>query len=141
MPLNQMSMPPPEAVLSITACVHAQQELYRWPSVAAAGRKALHLRYKLLPYLYTAFHTAHETGDPVARPLFYHWPQDRDAHSADGQFLLGDSILVTPVLQQVMLSHRHTSSCVGYDFGSDVIRTNSTATKSASLRSANSWCA
>ncbi|KAK9804037.1 hypothetical protein WJX73_006346 [Symbiochloris irregularis] len=76
------------------------QELYRWPSVQEAGKKALGLRYRLLPHMYTAFQRAHEQGTPVARPLFYHWPADEHAHKAHGQFLLGHDILITPVLTE-----------------------------------------
>lgn len=86
-------------LLTMRACTG--QELYRWPSVQEAGKKALALRYQLLPHMYTAFQKSHAQGTPVARPLFYHWPEDEEAHRADGQFLLGNNILVTPVLTEV----------------------------------------
>lgn len=48
----------------------------------------------------SAFHEAHETGAPVARPVFWADPRDGTARDADGQFLLGDSVLVSPVLTE-----------------------------------------
>ncbi|KAK9824327.1 hypothetical protein WJX72_009486 [[Myrmecia] bisecta] len=76
------------------------QELYRWPSVADAGRRALGMRYRMLPYLYTAFHDSVKFGCPVARPLFFGYPADLQTHSIDEQFLLGDSVLISPALHQ-----------------------------------------
>lgn len=52
------------------------QELYRWPEVADAGRKALALRYALLPYLYTAMHDAARSGCPAMRALWFNYPSD-----------------------------------------------------------------
>lgn len=47
------------------------QEPYRFSEAAQrAMRKALGLRYALLPHLYTLFHAAHARGETVARPLF-----------------------------------------------------------------------
>lgn len=77
------------------------QELYRWEAVADAARTALGLRYKLLPTLYTTFKHSHDTGVPIARPLFFGWPHDPVTHTTDQQFMLGDSILVSPVLEEV----------------------------------------
>ncbi|EIE26263.1 hypothetical protein COCSUDRAFT_64412 [Coccomyxa subellipsoidea C-169] len=76
------------------------QELYRWPKVTEAGRNALGLRYQLLPYLYTAFRHTAGHGCPLARPLFFGWPQDATARDVDSQWLMGDSVLVTPVLDE-----------------------------------------
>ena len=79
------------------------QELYLWESVADAGRRAIKMRYRLLPHLYTAFHKAHKQGSPVAQPLWYAWPQDAATHSIDDQWLFGD-VLISPILDQV-ISH------------------------------------
>ena len=80
-----------------------RQELYQWPSVAEAGRRALGLRYRLLTYMYYHFDRAAAAGAPVARPLWFEFPADAAARGADSQWLLGDSVLVSPVLEQARL--------------------------------------
>jgi len=76
------------------------QELYRWASVAALGRKYINLRYTLLPLYYTLFYEANSgRGGTVLRPLWFEFPDSTTA-SIDQQFMLGSSLLVTPVLQQ-----------------------------------------
>ncbi|DBB03399.1 TPA: hypothetical protein ACH3X3_010764 [Trebouxia sp. C0006] len=77
----------------------APQELYEWESVADAGRRAIKMRYQLLPHLYTAFHQANKQGTPVARPLWFAYPQDPATHAIDDQWLFGD-VLVTPILDE-----------------------------------------
>lgn len=59
-----------------------------------------HVHLQLLPYLYSEFMETHRTGVPVARPLIFAAPADPQARAAEGQWLLGDSVLVSPVLKQ-----------------------------------------
>lgn len=76
------------------------QEPYIWASVAQASRDAMAIRYSLLPYIYTVFEEAHETGSTVMRALAWEFSGEPWLASAEQQFLLGGSILVTPVLAQ-----------------------------------------
>ena len=87
------------------------QELYQWPSVAEAGRRALGLRYRLLTYMYYHFDRAAAAGAPVARPLWFEFPADASARSVDSQWLLGDSVLVSPVLEQARQLSQLTRPC------------------------------
>ena len=63
------------------------------------NRQSIELRYRLLPYFYNAFHQAAETGLPVMRALLLDYPGDPIAVQAEDEFLLGDDLLVAPVLK------------------------------------------
>ncbi|KAI1175178.1 glycoside hydrolase family 31 protein [Nemania sp. FL0916] len=76
------------------------QEFYRWPVVAAAAKKAIDARYRLLDYFYTALHGAATTGAPVVQPLFFAYPEDENAFGIDLQWLYGDALLVSPVTDE-----------------------------------------
>lgn len=75
------------------------QEAYVWSSVIDASKTAMAIRFQLLPYMYTLFYLAHTTGSTVMRALVWEFPNDPSLAGADRQFMLGPSILVTPVLE------------------------------------------
>ncbi|KAI9705826.1 MAG: hypothetical protein M1836_005232 [Candelina mexicana] len=74
------------------------QEPYAWASVIDATKRAMAIRYALLPYMYTLFYNAHTRGETVMRALSWEFPNDPSLAAADRQFLLGPGLLITPVL-------------------------------------------
>ena len=80
-------------------------------------RKYLDLRYRLLPYTYSAVRDAHETGLPVMRALWVHYPNDPKAVSTSDEYLWGRDILIAPVTEAGATSKQvYLPEGVWYDF-------------------------
>ncbi|MGW1257591.1 glycoside hydrolase family 31 protein [Streptomyces sp. NPDC002513] len=62
------------------------------------ARVALGERRRLLPYFVTLAHLARRTGAPYVRPLWWGESEDRALRDCEDAFLLGDALLVAPVL-------------------------------------------
>lgn len=74
--------------------------VYNSPEFVTEMRFWHWLRMNLQPYLMaTAFRCAAEKV-PMMRPLVYEWPRDKAARQVENEFLLGDAILVAPLLEE-----------------------------------------
>ncbi|MER6693671.1 glycoside hydrolase family 31 protein [Streptomyces minutiscleroticus] len=62
------------------------------------ARAALAGRRRLLPHFVTLAHLARRTGVPVVRPVWWAAPEDRALRDCEDAFLLGECLLVAPVL-------------------------------------------
>ncbi len=63
-----------------------------------AVRAALQLRRRLMPYIYTQVWHSCQEGIPLMRPMFWDDPNDPSLWEIDDQFMLGDALLVAPVV-------------------------------------------
>lgn len=63
-------------------------------------RAAIELRYRLMPYLYAVAAQAVEYGYPMVRPLASVSPAEEALWEVDDAFMLGDALLVAPVLTE-----------------------------------------
>jgi alpha-glucosidase (family GH31 glycosyl hydrolase) len=82
-------------------------------------RKYLELRYRMLPYLYSAVHECATKGMPIMRALWLHFPDDPKAVECGDQYLWGRSVLVAPVVEKGATTRRvYLPRSTWYDFWS-----------------------
>jgi alpha-glucosidase/alpha-D-xyloside xylohydrolase len=80
-------------------------------------RKYLELRYRMLPYLYSAVHECATTGMPIMRPLWLHFPNDPKSVECGDEYLWGKNVLVAPVVEAGATSRRlYLPPASWYDF-------------------------
>ncbi len=82
---------------------HCTHNLERMPwafglEAETDARNYINMRYRLLPVFYAAAHENYETGEPLLRRLDLDHPDYPEARR-DDEYLLGQYILVAPVLQ------------------------------------------
>jgi alpha-glucosidase len=63
------------------------------------NRRAIELRYELLPQIYNVMQESSVTGLPAFRPMLLEYPDDPATYQMDDQFLFGRDLLVAPVLR------------------------------------------
>jgi alpha-glucosidase (family GH31 glycosyl hydrolase) len=72
----------------------------RNPAIEPICKKYLELRYRLMPYLYSAVRATCETALPIVRALWLHYPDDPIAIARGDEYLYGRDILVAPVIEK-----------------------------------------
>ena len=71
-------------------------------------RRYAELRMRLLPYYNTLAHESHLTGIPIMRPLMLEFPEDARLLRVDDQIMLGEHLLICPVVEQGAKSRKIT---------------------------------
>jgi alpha-D-xyloside xylohydrolase len=60
-------------------------------------RRAVELRYRLMPYIYAQARASSDSGYPMLRALFFEYPHDPTSWRIDDEYLFGSDLLVAPL--------------------------------------------
>jgi alpha-glucosidase (family GH31 glycosyl hydrolase) len=81
---------------------HAQEDVasevaYKDVHTKAKAKKAVELRYQLLPYNYTLAFENNQKGAPLMRPLFFEEPTNEKLLNEKESYFWGDAFLIKPI--------------------------------------------
>lgn len=82
-----------------TALGTREQECYQFAHIEDF-RHVIGVRYRLIPYLYSAYLKAVEQDEMYLRQLGFDFPDDRRAVETEDQLFLGDEAMIAPVYTQ-----------------------------------------
>ncbi|XP_015908021.1 myogenesis-regulating glycosidase [Parasteatoda tepidariorum] len=68
--------------------------------IVQISKKMLSLREQYIGDIMRIAHKATLNGEPIIRPLWWITPDDSEAYKIDSEFLVGDEILIAPVLHK-----------------------------------------
>ena len=92
------------------------------PDAEAAIRKALDLRYQLIPYYYSLAEANTETAAPLMRPLVMEFPDDTQVSNLTDEWLMGTGLLAAPILTEGAVSRSvYLPKDQWFDFGTNHI--------------------
>lgn len=61
------------------------------------AKRFLRLRHQLIPYLYTLDYRTHSEGIALCEPMYYSYPDDKEAYTHKNQYMFGENLLVCPI--------------------------------------------
>jgi alpha-D-xyloside xylohydrolase len=78
------------------------KEPWAYDEAFTAGfRRAVELKYRLMPYVYAQARLCSQQGLPMLRALFLEYPHDPTAWLVEDEYLFGRDLLVAPLFQEV----------------------------------------
>lgn len=80
---------------------HQQRQPWYYGTTAEeVSKRAIQLRYALMPYIYSYERTAYESGIGLVRPLIFDYPSDENVKNYTDAWMFGDWLLVSPVVEK-----------------------------------------
>jgi len=96
----------PEETATYAGAGRPPESELRNAQVEPICKKYLELRYRLMPYLYSAVRETAKTGLPILRAMWLHHPDDPAAVARGDQYFWGRDMLVAPVVEKGATSRR-----------------------------------
>ncbi|GAE83851.1 maltodextrin glucosidase [Bacteroides reticulotermitis JCM 10512] len=64
-------------------------------------RKTIRQRYEMAPYIYTMARKGYDEGLSLCRPMYYDYPDSREAYDFRSEYMFGDDMLIAPATAPV----------------------------------------
>ncbi|MHC1706601.1 MAG: glycoside hydrolase family 31 protein [Bacteroidales bacterium] len=78
-----------------------ERRFWMFPEHFSMMQEAINLRYALVPYIYSCAAKANQTGISICRPMYYEWPEKKQAYDFTGQYYFGDDMIIAPVCEEI----------------------------------------
>lgn len=61
------------------------------------SKQWLTFRHMLIPYIYTMDHRSHKDGTALCEPMYYSYPENKNAYTVPNQYMFGSELMVCPI--------------------------------------------
>lgn len=68
-----------------------RQDVYK------SAKEWLNFRHKLIPYIFSMNHRCHRDGIALCEPMYYSYPNDKNAYNVPNQYMFGSELMVCPI--------------------------------------------
>lgn len=68
-----------------------RQDVYK------SAKEWLNFRHKLIPYIFSMNHRCHNDGIALCEPMYYSYPNDKNAYCVPNQYMFGSELMVCPI--------------------------------------------
>lgn len=68
--------------------------------ICNAAKEYLRFRHRLVPYIYTMNSLTHFNGRALCEPMYYAYPDEKDAYKVPNQYMFGTELIICPITEK-----------------------------------------